>query len=143
MTARRRAKAGHEPPSTGPGGVPAALLVGRCIEVWGDPASEARPDCSAFTRFSRARTWWLQSAGIDRPEDQDRLVPGAPIPWSALYLLERSRTEAAGQQLADLVHGRLSAAGATLANLDDLRAEAVQLHEMAVDAGPRKHKRMR
>ena len=43
-------------------GVPAALLIGRRVDVWADPNSESAW-ASTCRRFNLVRRWWLESAG--------------------------------------------------------------------------------
>ena len=68
VTARRRARA-REVGVSESGGVPAVLAVGRCIEVWADPAA-ACPSWSAVRRFDAVRESWLAQAGVERLEEQ-------------------------------------------------------------------------
>jgi len=122
MTARRRAR-GHLPATGGPGGsggVPAAFLVGRCLEVWAEPKAD-NPAASAVRRFAVARRWWLVAAHVDKPTDQDALIP-LGTPWSVDYLIE-SR----GQYVAEL----LAPAEATPEDLPRLAAQADDLFLVA------------
>ena len=92
--------------------MPAALLVGRCIEVWAEPKADSPAD-SAFRRFAVARGWWLDAAYVDKPTDRDALIPRG-TPWSVDYLIETR-----GQYVAE----RLAPADATPDDLPRLAAQ--------------------
>lgn len=83
-------------------GVPAALAVGPCIEVWSGRTERGNPFRDpaqlAASRYGRAVDRWVAASGIDRAE-RFRLVP-AMAPFSALDRpvpgdLAALRTEAA------------------------------------------------
>lgn len=118
MTSARRLARARSVPSFDDEGTPAALLVGRCIEVWGTEPNDAM---GAFSRWGRVRAWWLESNGL-ASSDAEHLAPGSP--WSHTYLTAHGD--------ADEADRRLTAAGATSADLDRLRAQANRLHARAL-----------
>jgi len=118
MTSARRLARARAIPAPGAGlsdGIPAALVVGRCIEVWGTEPDDAM---GAFSRWGRARSWWLKANDIERPDTLP--IPTSGAPWSVSALDPHRAAE------------RLAIAGATLDDLDHLRAQAQQLHARAV-----------
>ena len=124
MTSPRRLARARSVPILGAGridGIPAALLVGRCVEVWGVEADDAM---GAFSRWRRARSWWIATNQIDRPDTLP--LPRGGAPWSYYQLLSHG-----DEARAD---ARLAAAGATAADLDRLRGQAERLHARALAA---------
>lgn len=123
MTARRQAKSRNLSSTvTASGGVPRSLLLGRCIEVWsGTGIFDLGPAQSAFRRWSVARHWWLDTAGIESTAEGCALIPVGGL-WSVEYL---------NDEWQDM---RLARAGATAADIDDLRAEAMDLFDRASQA---------
>lgn len=121
MSARRAARAHAREdrrPSTAEGpsltdeGVPQALAIGRCVEVWAPEGTGApyAPHITAHGRWSRVAHSWRAASGL---EDRDawRLLPAGGAPWS---------TATDPDQAAE----RLARAGCTLADLPRLRTEA-------------------
>lgn len=108
------------------GGIPAALALGRCIEVWGshdDSENGSSIHMSAFSRWDRVRRWWLETNGITDTAEQCRLVPFGS-PWSIDYLNVEGR--------GDWFLEKFRAIGATPADVPALREQAMELHEQAV-----------
>lgn len=120
MTARRQARSRDLSGNvTASGGVPRSLLIGRCIEVWSGPnVKNHRPALSAFRRWGVVRRRWLEDAGVESVADGCALIPVGGL-WSIGYLTD----EAQGK--------RLARAGVTVDDIDDLRAEAIDLFDRA------------
>lgn len=132
MTARRHAR-GHLLPATDSGGVPAAFLVGRCLEVWADPVAK-NPAASAVRRFALARSWWLGCGHVDKPTDRDALIPLC-TPWSIGYLSDADQASAAVQSS---VAERLVPAAANPADVPALAAQAEELFLASKSGGDRR-----
>jgi hypothetical protein len=111
MSARRQARA---PAAVTAGGVPRALAVGKCIEVWAAPGSHF-PHWSAIRRYDAARRAWLEMAGIEDRESWRLISDHAP--WSAEYV---------GPQRAQ---ERLAGADTSIRDVPRLRREADRLLE--------------
>jgi hypothetical protein len=134
MSARREARAKVpvlERPSS-QGRVPAALSIGRCVEVWADPQADD-PQASARRRFEMARARWAASVGAD---DQEilTLVP-ASAAWSLEYLTYRGQAERSERTVSEVVAERLGRAGCTLADLPWLVEEADELSAASLGGG--------
>jgi hypothetical protein len=142
---RRKARARDLPGQVaGSGGVPRALFVGPLIETWTGPvALSARGDTeesaamaaavAAMRRWSELRRGWLDQAGIADEHERHQLTPadGCPSrPWSAIHMTR------SGEEAELLVSDRLAAAGAVLADVPELRREALELLELATEASP-------
>lgn len=124
MSARRQARARDVAHAvTGAGGVPRALLVGRCIEVWAEDPKDVAAPSSTMRRFSAGREWWLAHAGIDDSLDARPLIPTGS-PWSATYLA--TAPPHAAQNEARLLE-RLAEARVAITDLSTLRREAKAL----------------
>lgn len=101
MSARRQARQRTpvlERPQ-GPAGVPAALAIGRCVEVWADP-SHPTPSWSATRRFNLAREAWARQAEAEDAEARALIPDGSP--WSLDHKAGAARFAAAGYDLADV-----------------------------------------
>lgn len=74
--------------------MPAALLVGACVELWApDVASEHPLELhrrqSAAHRYRDARAEWLASVGVGADDPTPEPLRSVPLrPWSFAYLLE-------------------------------------------------------
>ena len=130
MTARRQARSRtlaltRIDTATGATGVPRAFLIGRCVEVWGDPAlSSDSPRSiarigSTKRRFGRARSTWLAARGVSEREGWQVIPAGAP--WT---LEDTARAT-----------DRLSRAGCTLDDLPALIAAANDLFAASLGTG--------
>jgi hypothetical protein len=115
VSARRQAR-GHDPIGgvVSAGGVPRALAVGKCIEVWSAVDSHF-PHWSAMRRYSAARQAWLEVAGIADQESWQFIADGAP--WSVEYI---------GPQRAQ---ERLAGVDVNIRDVPRLRSEAQRLLE--------------
>lgn len=120
MSARREARARVPVEVRTKGHVPAALAIGRCIEVWADPAVEFA-HYSAMRRFGVAREHWGHLMGLNDLELQDAISHGAP--WSADYLIDTGR--------GDYVLERFARADCTPSDIPDLQADAARLLRQA------------
>jgi hypothetical protein len=102
MTARRQARARDVAAvATTVGGVPRALAVGRCIEVWAEDPDAVNAPYAAMRRFSTARRWWLEQAGVESVAEGCQLVP-LGSPWSVEFLTYRGQAERIGRPVASL-----------------------------------------
>ena len=115
MSARRQARARTPAPSRTGGEIPRALLIGRCIEVWANPADRF-DHWSADMRFGSARTAWLEAVG--RGDMDPQTVISDHAPWSITDQPER-----------------LATTGCSIAELAALRTEAESLHDIAANSG--------
>ena len=134
MSARRQARATKaEAKVSTVGGVPRCLALGPCVEVWaaqgvtgldGQPRTSRHVSVilSARWRYSTARRWWVTDSGVDERQSW-QMVPGRR-PWST--------ADSEADTLA-----RLASIGCTMRDLDDLAAEADDLHRQATNTDPR------
>lgn len=92
-----------ELPKVGAGGIPVALLLGPCIELWADedPPSWCEPDrwprmraASAWRHWSNARGEYLTSIGLPWPRRAGQIPSEveaiSSLPWSIDWLAERA-----------------------------------------------------
>ncbi|HEY3530393.1 MAG TPA: hypothetical protein VGK78_14700 [Nocardioides sp.] len=114
------------------GGVPRALMLGPCLEVWADEDAEV-PQASAMRRFSAAREAWAAREGIGLAEVNTQVRSRSP--WSIQYLSYRGQAERVGRPVRELVNQRLAAVGCTLADLSQLADEAETLYAESMGRG--------
>jgi len=107
------------------------LAIGRCVEVWAAP-DVAPPSWSAVRRFEAVRDGWLASNGVQRIEEQQRLIPHGS-PWSVEHVCYRGQAERGGETAPSIVAVRLARAGVTADDLPVLRVEAARLFK-AIEA---------
>lgn len=122
------------------GGVPAALQIGACIEVWADPKSQSPSAISAWRRYSMARNWWLESAGLDDQAEATDLFPGRS-PWCFAHLSYIGQAERVGRPVDEIVDEMLTSVGVTRADVHELRVEAQALYRPAKRAEKARHSR--
>ena len=109
--------------------VPAALLVGPCIEVWAAEQESSQAQAwHAHRGHSTARRAWLDAHDVPT---RQRLtpVPFSGPPWSVAYLDEQGRSDRATRLLSE--------GGVTRRDLPALRQQARELLDAASQVGGR------
>ncbi|MGI9083749.1 MAG: hypothetical protein ACR2FE_00480 [Aeromicrobium sp.] len=100
--------------------MPSELAIGPCVEVWAGDKPESwfeHPNWQPFSaRGNHAHAFraWVDSLNLPAEQTRPRKPTGAP--WSAAFLIEHDN--------AALAEKLLGAGGATLRDLDALRAAA-------------------
>ncbi|WGY04327.1 hypothetical protein QI633_11275 [Nocardioides sp. QY071] len=126
MSERRRARARTEHALTVSGGLPACLVIGRCIEVWvgGHTPTDPlliRTQHEVRRRFGIVRSWWLEQQGIPG-RDGWSIIPSGHT-WSADFLIEQGRRQWVDEYLAR--------AGCKLSDVPALASDANRLWDLA------------
>lgn len=110
------------PVTYGVDGVPKALLIGCCVEVWADHAEDwhghAGFPLSARRNYLNAQDAWLHSQGIPESE-YHKVLNRHAIGYSVEFMVSQGERERAAQ--------RLAVGESTLEDIPELRRQALTL----------------